>query len=92
MWLGNTQHGIADYHNQPYKCISPISANWVLYGALTIYELLISSQAIGAISSLKWICGGKTVWLLIRWLLMKPADLESHCFQNNLDNFEKFFA
>ena len=23
----------------------------------------------------------KTVWILIRWLLQKPADLDLHCFQ-----------
>ena len=26
----------------------------------------------------------KTVWILISWLLMKPADLDLHCFQKRM--------
>ena len=27
----------------------------------------------------------KTVWILIRWLLQKPADLDLQCFQKRID-------
>ena len=36
-------------------------------------------------------CISKTVWILISWLLMKPADLDLHCFQMRW-NFEKVIS
>ena len=31
--------------------------------------------------NLQWHVVWKTVWILISWLLQKPADLTIHCFQ-----------
>ena len=34
-------------------------------------------------------CGLKIVWILISWLLIKPADLDLHYIQKKVKNFEK---
>ena len=34
----------------------------------------------------------KIVWIPISWLLQKPADLDLHCFQKMVNNFEKDYA
>ena len=34
-------------------------------------------------------CGWKTVWIQNSWLIQKPADLDLHCFQKRVSNFEK---
>ena len=34
----------------------------------------------------------KKVWLLISWLHQKTADLDLHCFQKRVENFEKSCA
>ena len=47
----------------------------------TLHELLIFSHANSVISLVLWIhCMNEKVWILISWLLLKPADLDLHCF------------
>ena len=58
-----------------------VNTIWVVYtilcGLFTQHKLLISSQFSGAISLLIWLlCVDEKLWILISWLLMKPADLD----------------
>ena len=65
---------------------------WRRWGSNPRTFVLQSSALPLSHCALTWICNCvvETVWILISWLLMKPADLDLHCFQKRYSILEKY--
>ena len=69
------------YEKTKYSTLSLLAGvllNYFMYYPQSIFILLTCSIPV---VSMYFQSESKTVWVLIRWLHEKPADLDLHCFQ-----------